>query len=100
MSSLLQVPKRQIIDTVQLFRLPDQRLISLRFLAWYFLGNHIQLHSHDSIEDAQSALHLHEKYESLAKGASGSEDCPLVDLLSQMYEIGRFLQWKIPLPEL
>ncbi|XP_055329760.1 PAN2-PAN3 deadenylation complex catalytic subunit Pan2-like [Paramacrobiotus metropolitanus] len=95
----IKVPKDQIIDTVQLFRLPDQRLISLRFLAWYFLGSHIQIHSHDSIEDAQSALYLYQKYEALTKDSSKSDGSTFVKVLTQMYEIGRSLQWKIPVPE-
>ncbi|KAK2184756.1 hypothetical protein NP493_254g03005 [Ridgeia piscesae] len=85
------VAKEQVTDTVDLFHLPRQRRISLKFLAWYFLGINIQSTSHDSIEDARTALKLYHKYKELI--AEGKE---VQAAIKEMYEKGRALQWKIP----
>lgn len=49
-----------MVDTVDLFYIPRQRRISLRFLAWYLLNMDVQANNHDSIEDARTALYLYE----------------------------------------
>lgn len=56
-------------DTVELWRLPHQRKISLRFLAYYLLRLEIQDDLHDSIEDSWTALLLYRHY--LAVKAKG-----------------------------
>eukprot|EP01041_Mallomonas_annulata_P010276 gene10276-21443_t len=61
-ASFLGEGSKQIRDTVELWRLPQQRKISLRFLASYLLGMVIQEDVHDSIEDAKTALALYKHY--------------------------------------
>ena len=56
------VPPAQIVDTVELFHFKRQRKLSLRFLASYLLNLDIQQETHDSIEDARTAIRLYEKY--------------------------------------
>uniref|UniRef100_A0A3B3DY03 Poly(A) specific ribonuclease subunit PAN2 n=1 Tax=Oryzias melastigma TaxID=30732 RepID=A0A3B3DY03_ORYME len=90
---VLQVPKDQVVDTVYLFHLPRKRMISLRFLAWYFLDLNIQGETHDSIEDARTALQLYKKYLELSHGAGNDE---MRKVLKGLYEKGRKLDWKVP----
>lgn len=47
------------MDTVDLFYLKRQRKLSLRFLSAYLLHQNIQTYTHDSIEDACTALSLY-----------------------------------------
>lgn len=86
----LVVPPGQVRDTALLFQLPNKRMISLRFLAWHFLGIKIQSETHDSIEDSKTALWLYRKYTELEK-----ED-RVHEALKELYEAGRDLQWKVP----
>ena len=65
-------------------------MISLKFLSWHFLQRRIQGVTHDSIEDAVTALALYNKY--LELKAEGK----LFNELNALYDKGKELNWKIP----
>ncbi|GFR94879.1 PAB-dependent poly(A)-specific ribonuclease subunit PAN2 [Elysia marginata] len=86
------VPKAQVMDTVELYHLPRQRYISLKFLAWYFLKINIQSYTHDSIEDAYTAFQLYQEHLKLKE--SGQDK--VISIIKELYEAGRKIGWKIP----
>lgn len=96
------LPAEQVIDTMELLRLPThKRYLGLRFLAGaclccgcvfvcsfvcsraaHLLQAKIQEDTHDSIEDARTALSLYHRYEELrARGT-------LQSTLEELYRIG------------
>lgn len=80
----IYIPPHQIIDTVNIYHLPHrQRKLSLRFLAWAVLHLDIQQDTHDSIEDARTALQLYE--ENNRAEAEGSWD----EVLEEVYREGK-----------
>lgn len=86
------VPAAQIVDTVNIYHLPHRhRKISLKFLSWIVLQQDIQSSgSHDSVEDARTALQLYEKYSQLE--IEGRWDV----ILDDIYREGGKLGWKVP----
>ncbi|KAH9923924.1 exonuclease-domain-containing protein [Epithele typhae] len=85
------VPQEQVIDTVDLYFLEArQRRLSLKFLTWFVLKENIQTDTHDSIEDALSALKLYKVY--LQLEAEGSFDSKL----EEVYREGKQYQYRPP----
>jgi hypothetical protein len=80
----IYVPPEQVYDTVDLYFLKErQRRLSLRFLSWFVLHENIQTDTHDSIEDARSALMLYKAYEDI-------EEQGIIDeKLDELYREGR-----------
>jgi len=58
----------------------------------YLLGLNIQSETHDSIEDALTALKLYRKYVELTADKDPSE---VKKMLKQLYDDGRKCNWKI-----
>ncbi|GBE59135.1 exonuclease family protein [Babesia ovata] len=83
------VPHGQVIDTVELFRLPRRRYISLQYLAAYILHQQIQRGEHDSVEDAKAALNLYRKY--LLYDRNGE----LPAMLAELYDVGYKTNWVV-----
>ncbi|KAG2231202.1 hypothetical protein INT48_005923 [Thamnidium elegans] len=84
----IMVPPEQIIDTVDIYHIRNrQRKISLRFLAWHLLQQDIQSETHDSIEDARTALILYKKYLEYKQNGSFGK------VLEDIYEAGHKANW-------
>ena len=84
----LWVNSSALIDTVELFHLPGQRFLSLKFLAGKLLNRSIQGDVHCSIEDARTALELYKVHQRLK--AEGT----LEQTLKGLYDAGRASGWK------
>ena len=87
----IHVPKAQVIDTIDFFFVKARlRKLSLAFLAWYLLKEDIQLETHDSIEDARTALKLYKKYLEF-------QDAGILEtILQDIYRTGREMNYKPP----
>lgn len=73
-----------MIDTVDLYFIKArQRRLSLKFLTWFVLGENIQTDTHDSIEDARSALRLYKAYYEF------EEDGTFDEKLEELYREGK-----------
>ncbi|KAK2196708.1 bifunctional Exonuclease [Babesia duncani] len=83
------VPLNQIIDTVELYRMPGRRYISLQFLAQHVLHRKIQGKEHDSVEDAKTALDLYSIY------LYHNEKNQVQDVIEHVYNIGYRSNWVV-----
>ncbi|TDL27635.1 hypothetical protein BD410DRAFT_782767 [Rickenella mellea] len=87
----LFVPPHQVIDTVDVYFIKArQRRLSLRFLSWIVLKQNIQQDTHDSIEDARSALMLYKAFQEFESQGIFDEK------LDELYREGKQYNWKPP----
>ncbi|TGJ86618.1 hypothetical protein E0Z10_g2144 [Xylaria hypoxylon] len=87
----IHVPRAQVIDTSDLFFIKERlRKLSLQFLAYTILKEDIQLHTHDSIEDACTALRLYRKYQEYVEAGI------LETMLQEIYAKGLASNFKPP----
>ncbi|KAI1186605.1 PAB-dependent poly(A)-specific ribonuclease subunit PAN2 [Nemania serpens] len=87
----IHVPKAQVIDTSDLFFIKERlRKLSLQFLAHTILKEDIQQVTHDSIEDARTALRLYRKYQEYAEAGI------LETMLQEIYAKGLASNFKPP----
>jgi PAB-dependent poly(A)-specific ribonuclease subunit 2 len=88
----IHVPRGQVIDTVDLWFIKARaRKLNLRFLAWLLLHEDVQGgESHDSVEDARTALRLWRKYEEVR--AQGKTE----ETLEWVYKRGRDVGFRAP----
>lgn len=87
----IHIPKAQVLDTVEKFYIPARaRKLNLRFLAWYLLQENIQSKTHDSVEDAHTALRLWRKYEEFYDAGIVEE------MLDEIYREGRKYGFRAP----
>ena len=87
----VHVPPHQIVDTLHIFKTPNARLISLRFLSNFLRGHDMQKDTHDSIEDARASWMCYRIGVSLM--AKGEFD----RTLTKIYDFGRRTDWKLGL---
>lgn len=83
------VPPGQVIDTVNLYRLPGARYLSLRYLTEALLGRGIQGRTHDSVEDADAARQLWTLFERIRARGRGQQ------ILEELYSYGRSHGWTV-----
>ncbi|KAF2203610.1 PAB-dependent poly(A)-specific ribonuclease subunit PAN2 [Delitschia confertaspora ATCC 74209] len=87
----IHIPKKQVVDTVNLFFKPSlHRKLNLKFLAWCVLKEKIQEDTHDSVEDATTALKLWRKYQEFVDAGV------LEQMLDDIYAKGREVGFKAP----
>ncbi|KAK8210676.1 ubiquitin carboxyl-terminal hydrolase-domain-containing protein [Phyllosticta capitalensis] len=90
----IHVPRPQVVDTVDLYYIATrQRKLSLRFLAWIVLQEDVQATTHDSVEDARTALKLwkHWRHVEMTEGLPVCEE-----MVKDIYKRGWEYNFKVP----